>query len=101
MGFDVVLYNHEDRKLGLFEITEALHNEMFNSKKMWRSFSELRTLSDYYLTDETFSGERLNSLLSDLNNYKTFISVNNLIDYEELIKQISRSDIGKVHISGD
>ncbi|WP_127759212.1 hypothetical protein [Peribacillus asahii] len=101
MGFDVVLYSREGRKLRLIELTEHLHNEIFDSNKMWRSYSELRRLSDYYLTDEIFSGERLSNLISDLNNYKLFISVNKLNEYEEFIKQISRSDIGKVHIAGD
>jgi hypothetical protein len=101
MGFDVVLYNREGRELGIFELTENLHNEIFDSKKLWRSYMELRRLSDYYLTDETLSGERLSNLISDLNNYKSFISVNRLKEYEEFIKQISRLDIGKVHIAGD
>jgi hypothetical protein len=101
MGFDVVLYNREGVKLGLFELTESLHNEIFDSKKMWRSYSELRRLSDYYLTDETFSGERLSNLILEPNNYKSFLSVNTLNEYGEFIKQISRSDIAKVHIAGD
>jgi predicted Zn-dependent peptidase len=101
MGFDVIIYNREGGKLELLEITEGLHNEIFNSKQMWRSYLELRKLSDYYLTDETFSGERLSNLISDLSNYKSFISVYKLNEYEELIKQISRSDISKVHIAGD
>jgi len=71
MGFDVVLYNRDGRKLNLFKITESLHNEIFNSKLMWRSYLELRKLRDYYLTNETFSGEKLTNLISDLNNYKS------------------------------
>lgn len=101
MGFGLVLYNREGVKLGLFELIENLHNEIFNSKQMWRSYLELRRLSDYYLTDETFSEERLSNLIIDLNNYKSFISVNKLNEYEEFIKKISRSNIAKVHIAGD
>lgn len=101
MGFDVALYNHEYRILGLFELSENLHVDIFDSKKLWHSYSELRKLSDFYLTDETFSGERLSNLIADLNHYKLFITVNNLNEYEEFIEQISRSDIGKVHIAGD
>jgi predicted nucleic acid-binding protein len=97
----VVLYNREGVQFGLFELTENLHNEIFNSKQIWRSYLELRRLSDYYLTDETFSGERLSNLITDLNNYKSFISVNKLNEYEEFIKKISRSNIAKVHIAGD
>ncbi|PUB10036.1 hypothetical protein [Paenisporosarcina sp. OV554] len=101
MGFDVVLYNHKGSKIRLYELPESLHNEIFNSKKLWRSYLELRRLSDFYLTDETFSGERLSNLINDLNNYKLFISVNELNEYEEFIKQLSSAEIAKVHIAGD
>lgn len=33
-GFDVVLYNNEDSEIGLYDLTEILHNEIFNSKKL-------------------------------------------------------------------
>ncbi|MDM5221099.1 hypothetical protein QUF86_10260 [Peribacillus sp. NJ11] len=101
MGFDVVLYNREGDKLKILELSEELHSEIFNSKKIWRSYSELRKLSDYYLTDETFSGNRLSSLITDLNNYKYLLPRNNLEEYEVFISEITRSDIGKVHIAGD
>lgn len=101
MGFDVVLYNQEGSEIGFYELRESLHDEIFNSNKLWRSYLELRRLSDFYLTDETFSGERLSNLINDLNNYKLFISVNKLNEYEELIKELSSSEIFKVHIAGD
>jgi hypothetical protein len=102
MGFDVVLYNRDGCKLkNIFEISEELHSEIFNSKKTWRSYLELRKLSDYYLTDETFSGEGLSNLISDLINYKLFIPANQLAEYEAFIGTISRSEIGKIHIAGD
>jgi len=102
IGFDVVLYSAEGRELELFELTEDLHNEIFNSKKLWRSYLELRRLNDFYLTDETFSGDRLNKLITDLKNYKMFISSNKLIEYQEFIDRLTtRSDIGKVHIASD
>ncbi|MEK5208366.1 hypothetical protein [Psychrobacillus sp. FSL H8-0510] len=101
MGFDVVLYNQEGSEIGFYELSESLHNEIFNSKKLWRSYLELRRLSDFYLTNETFSGERLSNLITDLNNYKVFISINKINEYEGFIKQLSRSRIGKVHIAGD
>lgn len=101
MGFDVVLYNQEGSEIGFYELSESLHNEIFNSKKLWRSYLELRRLSDFYLTNETFSGERLSNLITDLNNYKVFISINKINEYEGFIKQLSSSRIGKVHIAGD
>ncbi|MGE7979837.1 hypothetical protein [Psychrobacillus sp. NPDC093200] len=101
MGFDVVLYNQEGSEIGFYEMRESLHNEIFNSKKLWRSYLELRRLSDFYLTNETFSGEKISNLITDLNNYKVFISVNKLNEFEEFIKQLSSSNLDKVHITGD
>ncbi|MDF2067633.1 hypothetical protein [Bacillus sp. Cr_A10] len=100
LGFDVVLYDQEGREIGLYEL-RSLHNKIFNSKKLWRSYLELRRLSDFYLTNETFSGERLSNLITDLNNYKVYISINKLNEFEEFIKQLSSSEIGRVHIAGD
>lgn len=101
MGFDVVLYNQEGSETGFYEMSESLHNEIFNSKKLWRSYLELRRLSNFYQTNETFSGERFSNLITDLNNYKVFISVNKLNEFEEFIKQLSIYDIDKVHMAGD
>ena len=101
MGFDIVLYNQVGSEIGFYELRESLHNEIFNSKKLWRSYLELRSLSHFYLTNETFSGERLSNLITDLNNYKVFISINKINEYEGFIKQLSSSEIGKVHIAGD
>lgn len=64
-------------------------------------YLQLRRLSDFYLTNETFSGEKLSNLITDLNNYKVFISVNKLNEFEEFIKQLSSSNLDKVHITGD
>lgn len=101
LGFDVVLYDQKGREIGLYGLSESIHNEIFNSKKLWRSYLELRRLSDFYLTNETFSGERLSNLITDLNNYKVYISINKLNEFEEFIKQLSSSEIGRVHIAGD
>ncbi|MFJ5770141.1 hypothetical protein [Psychrobacillus sp. NPDC093180] len=101
MGFDVVLYNKEGSEMGFYELSESLHNEIFNSKNLWRSYLELRRLSDFYLTNENFSGERLSNLITDLNNYKVFVSLDKLNEFEEFIKNVSSSDIDRVHIAGD
>lgn len=97
----MVFYDKNDEELGIYDVSESLHNEIFNSKKLWRSYLELRKLSDFYLTDETFSRERLSNLINDLNNYKQFVPENIHSEYEEIIKQLSNSKIGKVHIAGD
>ncbi|NBI30177.1 hypothetical protein [Chengkuizengella marina] len=82
MGFDVMLYDKKGREIELFELTESLHNEIFNSNKIWQTYKELRRLSDYYVTDETLSGKRLTNLIADLNNYQRNISQDKLKEYQ-------------------
>lgn len=101
MGFDVVLYNHDGQKLEIFEISESLHNAIFSQSMLWRSYLELRKLSDYYLTDETFSGDKLRQLISDLNQYQSNIPNHKQSDYQEFISKISLSKVASVHIAGD
>ncbi|MFC4323238.1 hypothetical protein [Litchfieldia salsa] len=101
MGFDIMLYDNNGKQVELFELTERLHNEIFNSTKLWRSYIELRKLSDYYLTDETLSGERLITLITDLKNYQRNISQDKQMEYQELIDKLSTPIIRKAHIAGD
>lgn len=101
MGFDVVLYDHKGQELEFFELSEGLHNSFFNLNKLWRSYLELRRLSDFYLTDETFSGDKLIKLITDLNHYQSNIPMQKQNDYQEFIYKISQSKVSSVHIAGD
>ncbi|OEH91123.1 hypothetical protein [Bacillus solimangrovi] len=101
MGFDVVLYDRKRQKLEVFELSESLHNAIFSSSMLWGSYLELRKLSDYYLTDETFSGDKLRQLISNLNNYRSNIPNHKQNDYQEFIVKISDSKVSSVHIAGD
>lgn len=91
MGLDVLFFDKNDKKIGTYEITEALHNAIFNSKKLWRSYLELRKISDYYLSDEAYEGQALIELVTDLKRYKLFINENKQGEYQNLINEISHS----------
>ncbi|MFP3726961.1 hypothetical protein U8V72_17435 [Priestia filamentosa] len=101
MGFDVVLYNQEDEELEFFELSEDFHSIIFNPSMLWKSYLELRKLSDYYLTDEIFSGEKLARLISDLERYQLSIPSAWKGAYTQLIRKLSKSTVAKVHIAGD
>ncbi|SMQ81062.1 hypothetical protein SAMN05444673_4115 [Bacillus sp. OV166] len=101
MGLDVLLYDKNDKRIGMYEITEALHNEIFNSKKLWRSYLELRKISEYYRSDEEYEGQALIELINDLKRYQMFISENKQREYQEFITEISHPSIRKVFIVGD
>ncbi|TXC89564.1 hypothetical protein FS935_16925 [Metabacillus litoralis] len=62
---------------------------------------ELRKLSDYYLTNETFSGNKLSQLILDLKQYQSNIPNHNQNDYQKFISKISSSKVSSVHIAGD
>ncbi|MBN8253867.1 hypothetical protein [Priestia flexa] len=101
MGFDVVLYNHDRQRLEIFELSERLHNSIFSPNMLWRSYLELRKLSDYYLTDEIFSGDKLKQLISDLNQYQSNVPSHEQNSYQEFISKISHSKVSLIHIAGD
>ncbi|MGF6949022.1 hypothetical protein QF028_001527 [Neobacillus sp. B4I6] len=101
MGLDVLFYDKNDKEIGTYEITEALHNEIFNSKKLWRSYLELRKISDYYLSDEEYEGQALLELITDLKRYKMFINENKQGEYQNLINDISHPAIKKIIVVGD
>ncbi|WP_210610041.1 hypothetical protein [Priestia flexa] len=101
MGFDVVLYNHDRQKIEIFELSESLHNSIFSTNVLWKSYLELRKLSDYYLTDEVFSGDKLRQLISDLNQYQSNVPSHEQNNYQEFISKISHSKVSLIHIAGD
>ncbi|MDR7235974.1 hypothetical protein [Neobacillus drentensis] len=101
MGLDVLFYDKNDKEIGTYEITEALHNEIFNSKKLWRSYLELRKISDYYLSDEEYEGQALLELITDLKRYKMFINEYKHGEYQNLINNISHLSIKKIIVVGD
>ncbi|MGF6949037.1 hypothetical protein QF028_001542 [Neobacillus sp. B4I6] len=101
MGLDVLLYDKNDKRIGTYEITESLHNEIFNTKKLWRSYQELRKISEYYRSDEEYEGQTLIELINDLKRYKMFISENKQEEYQEFINEISHPFIHKINIVGD
>jgi hypothetical protein len=101
LGLDVLFYDKDNKRIGMYEITEALHNEIFNSKKLWRSYLELRKISEYYRSDEEYEGQALIELINDLKRYKMFISENKQGEYQEFINEISNPSIRKVIIVGD
>lgn len=101
MGLDVLIYDKNDKKIKTYEITEALHNEIFNSKKIWRSYLELRKTSDYYLSDATYEGQALIVLITDLERYKMFINENNQGQNQSLINEITNPAIKKILVGGD
>lgn len=101
MGQDVLLYDKNDKLIGTYEITESLHNEIFNSKKLWRSYQELRKISVYYRSDEEYEGQTLIELIIDLKRYKMFINENKQGVFQEFINEISQPSICKIIIVGD
>lgn len=101
MGLDVSLYNNKEEFVGDYEIKEGLHNEIFNSKKLWRSYLELRKLSDYYVDFVEYKGQSLIDLIDDLNRYKMFIPQHKQELYQELIDKIDNPAICKIDVAGD
>ncbi|QKS72329.1 hypothetical protein FLK61_37485 [Paenalkalicoccus suaedae] len=101
MGLDIVLYDNDNKILGVTEIDYALHEGLFQENNNWKSFLFLRKLSDYYLTDITFDRKEIDNLISDLDYISLFISKQKLKMLEKLISCLSDENIKKIHIAGD
>jgi hypothetical protein len=68
---------------------------------MWRSYLELRKLSEYYGTDEEYEGDSLKCLIEDLISYKMFINTYKQNEYQEFIDKISNPNIKKIFVGSD
>ncbi|MEH7613541.1 hypothetical protein [Gottfriedia acidiceleris] len=101
MGFNILLYGKDNTIVEFYELNQSLHNEIFNSNKIWRSYQELRKMSEYYRTDEEYIGSSLIDLIEDLKKYKMFISKNKQVEYQEFIDKISNPQIFKISVGSD
>jgi hypothetical protein len=101
MGLDVLVYDAGNRLISMYEFGEELHKEIFTSNQRWSSYSYLRKLHDYYRANEEFSGSTLNGLISDLNNYKPFISLKHHTAVQMLLDALSEERVQKIRINGD
>ncbi|MGM0885285.1 MAG: hypothetical protein ACQEXQ_30115 [Bacillota bacterium] len=101
MGFDVLLFDNNDRLVSMFEIDEASHKEIFESHKRWASYLFLRKLNDYYRTNEEFSGKALEGLINDLNNYKLLMTAEYQTTIQSFLDAISDKKVKKIRVNGD
>ncbi|MFD0617828.1 hypothetical protein ACFQZR_10185 [Paenibacillus sp. GCM10027629] len=101
MGFDVLLFDNRNRLILIHEIDENLHKDIFAPYKLWASYLFLRKLSDYYCTNEEFSGKAMDGLKNDLINYKPLMDVKYQTTLQLLLDAISDNNVRKIRINGD
>jgi len=83
------------------EISESLHNFIFEKKYGYCNYKNLRKIKDYYLTDAEFSDQSLNDLIKEI---EIIISQKNKSDLKELIDiyhKLTKNKIKKVRFTGD
>jgi predicted nucleic acid-binding Zn-ribbon protein len=65
MGLDFII--HIDNQWQIqFAMNEDLHSKIFSKSTNWRSFKQLKKISDYYKTDAVFNSNELTTLIADL-----------------------------------
>jgi hypothetical protein len=101
MGLDVVLFDRNTRKIGLFEIPEPLHHAIFKDTVYWRSYAYLRKISDYYRTDIRLDYTGIQHLVADLRQVRPFVNYHNQRDLDALITALCDNTVCSVHIAGD
>lgn len=101
MGFDVLLFDNNNRLVSILKIEEEVHKEIFASHKRWACYLFLRKLSDYYRTNQEFSGKTLEGLINDLINYKPLMTAEYHTKVQSLLDAISDKNVQKIRVSGD
>jgi len=101
MGLDVVLFDHNNSKIGLFEIPERLHHALFQDTFYWRSYPSLRKISDYYRTNVRLDRVGMQHLITDLGQVKPFINHHDQLDLDTLITALCDDTVSSIHIAGD
>lgn len=101
MGLDLVMFEHNNKIIGIVEIDYSLHESIFQSNNNWKSYNYLKKISNYYLTDIVLERTEIKKLIEDLMNIKIFIPKNFHSSLEELVKILKNNEIEKIHIGGD
>lgn len=93
MGLDIMIYNSEDIKVGMYEISPNLHDAIFVNTNNWGSYLYLRKIKDYYKADVEFQKDDLAKFIIDLKQMTMFISPTNRPALESLIGLLSEKSI--------
>lgn len=102
VGFDIVLYNKKNEKIGLIELSYKLHKAIFSEATNWSSYLYLRRIRDYYDTDIILEKKQLSLFLNDLQIIsKKIIDYNLNKELAEIIGILEDLSVEKIHIASD
>ncbi|MBD1373688.1 hypothetical protein IC620_15180 [Hazenella sp. IB182357] len=101
MGLDIVLYDINQNRMGVFEISEELHSAIFSPLINWSSYLTLRKLKDYYLTNVRFDKREIKQLVVEVNIIAKRIDNQFEREIIYVVDRISNSIVYHIHIAGD
>lgn len=100
MGLDILIYNKENKRADICELTENIHYWLFNEISLNEEiFNQLFKIKNYYKTDVTFSDKDLDKFISEL----TIIKQNSKYEKEidNILYKIQDLEIQKIRVTGD
>jgi len=101
MGFDISFYDKQGNTIEVYEVSEKLHNAIFNTGNLWKSYHQLRKMADYYMNKVVYDHHELLELRSDLERYLMFIDSKHQNEYEILKMKVNGSTVRRIFVAGD
>lgn len=102
MGLDIVMYGEQRERLGVIEISYPLHEAIYKRTSQWASYPLLKKLRDYYKTDITFDRVGINEFVYCLEQIKSFIRDELMLEELRLLcSSLSSPNVERIHVAGD
>lgn len=100
MALDIIEYDSKNNRIGYLEFTCELHHAIFFETTLWSSYLYLRKLKDYY-SSVCFKRDEIRELVDDLENYKMYINMKYIVDYNALIEFLKNDKAERAVFEGD
>lgn len=100
MALDGYLSDEKNQRVYYFPIDDSFHEAIFQDKKVWNSYIQLRKLKDYYGIAR-YNEKEVSALANDLEQYLSHINSNYHSRIKELINWLRDSEIIEASFYGD
>ncbi len=101
MGLDLLLYDRTGKLVRTLMIPPTLHRRISLETEVWRSYSVLRKIKDYYKSNTTLNTEEIDKFKSDLQQISIFLNSEYKKMAFQLISELTNYQPWKIRITGD
>ena len=101
MGLDLLLYDRTGKLVRTLMIPPTLNRTISLEPEVWRSYSVLRTIKDYYKSNTPLNTEEIDKFKSDLQQISIFLNSEYKKMAFQLISELTNYQPWKIRITGD